>query len=89
MRYQPLLPLESIIAKTTDVPASNAAGQSYVEGPVGGLNWNDVPPGINPYNTDKFTDGLYVCEELRTDGDSDRLDRLVVAAEYIAPVGTR
>ena len=34
----------------TDVPAFMSAGQLYVEGPVGGLNWNVFPPGINPCN---------------------------------------
>ena len=42
------------MAKTMDVPAFTPACQLYVEGPVGGLNWNEVPPGMYACNEYKF-----------------------------------
>lgn len=48
-------PLESDIAKTTEVPASKSAFQLYDGGPAGGVRLNVFPPGMNPCNVDKFT----------------------------------
>ena len=48
------------------------------------MNWNAVPPGINPCNANKPTETTR--DQPRTDGDGNRLNCLSIVAELIGSV---